>query len=122
MSVDDIIIVAQIAENESTPQLSIIALYDAKEAPKDNGLVTISGKISEGIPRALNKGERNSDNISIAPEAKSILTPTTKRQIDGRSPKTDFKPCVAPFKKWDKISFFEKRKIIDTSKITRGKT
>lgn len=102
MSVEAIIIEAQSAEKESTPHLSIMSVNEAKEAPKERGRVKIKGKISEGMPSISKSGAVYSINISVAPDAKSILTPTIKAHIEGISPNADFAPFFAPLKKQEK--------------------
>lgn len=99
MSVEAIIIDAQIAEKESTPHLSIISVKEARDAPNDRGRVRIKGKISLGTPNFSSKGANKLEIISVAPDAKSILTPTIKAHIVGKSENADLAPFLAPFKK-----------------------
>ena len=90
---------AQIAEKESTPHLSIISVNEAREAPKDKGRVNIKGKISPGTPIFSSNGAKNFAIISVAPDAKSILTPTIRAHIVGINENADLTPFFAPLKK-----------------------
>ncbi|MBQ4509187.1 MAG: hypothetical protein II984_00545 [Clostridia bacterium] len=79
-----------------------ISVNVAKDAPKESGLVIIKGKISSGTPILSNKGASQSARYSVAPEAKSILTPIIKAHIDGKSLIAPSSPFFAPRKKKEK--------------------
>ena len=85
VSDDAIINDAQSPSKESAPNLFNIPSKVARDAPPDNGLITIRGKIPEGIFKNSNMGERSLDMKSLAPDESKMLTPTTNAQSVGRS-------------------------------------
>lgn len=76
---------AQSPAKLSAPTRSNSSTKEAVEALPENGRVSKSGKISEGIPSVFTMGERRSERKSTAPEAFNIDTPTINAQRVGRS-------------------------------------
>ena len=102
MSLDARITEAQRAPKESGPSVLRISVNVAIEALPERGLVKINVKISEGTPKRSSNGRSTPAISSDAPDAESMLTPTIKAHIVGRSEKLDFTPSLAPSKNEEK--------------------
>lgn len=120
VSDDAIINDAQSPSKESAPNLFNIPSKVARDAPPDNGLITIRGKIPEGIFKNSNIGERSLDMKSLAPDESKMLTPTTNAQSVGRSLQALEIPSFAPVKNEEKYSFFPNKIITENTKIIIG--